>query len=391
MKKIFIIIVCLLTFIGCSNNSSNMDNESNVEKEEANNDDINSNNTRVEDLLSNMTLDEKVAQLFVVDIYTFNKYNEVDTVTTGLRERLINFNVGGVIFFDGNIHDNEQVRTFTKEIQSNSKIPLFISVDEEGGKVSRLANNKNVKMTKIPTSSTIGKTNDPSKAYEVGKILGSELNALGFNMDFAPVADINTNSKNKVIGDRSFGSSPRLVADMVSNEIKGIQENKVAAVVKHFPGHGDTSFDTHKGAVYVKHNLERLKEIELIPFQKAIEEDVMGIMIAHINMPNITTEDLPASLSKDVIIELLRNKLEYDGLVITDALNMQAITNEYNSKDACVKAINAGVDVLLMPEDFDLAFEGVVSAVKNDEISISRINESVERILSVKERLGLLE
>lgn len=345
----------------------------------------------VEVLMKSMTLEEKVAQLFVVDFYSYNQFNEVTEMTTGLNSRLKDYPVGGVIFFGKNIVNKDQVSGLIEDLQKSTAFPLFVSIDEEGGLVSRLQNNPGMGMTIIPSASIIGSTEDAENAYQVGKVLGLELNALGFNMNFAPVADVNTNPDNEVIGDRAFSTDPIIVGEMVVQEAKGLEEQGVAAVAKHFPGHGDTSTDTHTGAVFVEHDRKRLDKIELVPFQEAIDNNISGVMVAHIALPNITSIDEPASLSPEVITQILREEMQYDGMIITDALNMGAVSDLYESDEACVKALQAGVDILLMPEDFELGYQGVLKAISEGQLTMERIDQSVERILSLKIGLGLFK
>lgn len=395
MKSIFLLMIIALILSGCINTkepskevlSEVKDVMSDLDNKEAN---VNI-NQRVDVIVDSMSLEEKVAQLFVIDLYTYNNNIEVTEMTKELESKLFDFPVGGVIFFSDNLVNRDQVVKLIEELQKTNEIPLFISIDEEGGRVSRLGNNSEMGMTPIPSASTIGNTLDVHNAYQVGKILGKELNALGFNMDFAPVADINTNESNPVIGDRSFSNDPTIVGNMVIEEIKGLQEQGVVAVAKHFPGHGDTSADTHTGAVYVKHDKKRLEEIELVPFYSAIAEDVKGIMVAHIALPYITNNNVPASLSQTIITDMLRKEMNYNGLVITDALNMGAITDLYEADDACIQAIEAGVDILLMPEDFKLAYDGIIKKVNSGELSEERIDLSVKRIIKLKLDMGLFE
>ncbi|MEG2935309.1 MAG: glycoside hydrolase family 3 N-terminal domain-containing protein, partial [Clostridium sp.] len=237
----------------------------------------------------------------------------------------------------------------------------------------------------------IGATDNSKNAKNVGLTLGSYLTQYGFNLNFAPVADVNTNPENIVIGKRSFGSNPSLVAEMVTAEIEGLHEAGIMSCVKHFPGHGDTKGDTHLGYVSVEKTWEALKTCELIPFSAAVSENTDMVMVAHITTPNITSDGLPASLSKEIIEERLRKELKYDGIVITDSMAMGAITEEFTSSESAVKAIWAGVDIILMPENFVEAYNGIYDAVNNGVISQLRIDESVLRILSLKEQYGLLK
>lgn len=345
----------------------------------------------VDAILKTMTMEEKVAQLFIVDLDTYLNEGNVTNISDTLSTKLKTYPIGGIILFSNNIKDQAQIIKLNEDIQKECKWPLWISVDEEGGRVSRLAKNSLVEMTMIPSAAVIGNTKEVRYAYSVGEILGKELNALGFNMNFAPVADINTNPNNPVIGDRAFSDEPNIVADMVVQELKGLQDNHVAAVVKHFPGHGDTTYDTHNGKVVVDHDIKRLKETELIPFQRAIEERVLGIMVAHINLPNVTFDERPASLSPIILTGLLREEMSFKGLIITDALNMGAIKEQYTPKEAALEAFEAGADILLMPEDFNLAYEGVLYSLKSGEITEERLDISVKRIIQAKMDLGLFD
>lgn len=345
----------------------------------------------VEILMNSMTLEEKIAQLFIVDLFTYTGRDAVTEVDNQLRILLSEQPVGGVIFFSNNITDVEQVTSMISDLQSSSKVPLWISVDEEGGIVARLQRNPNIGMTKIPSASVIGGTMDPTNAYNVGYVIGRELNALGFNMDFAPVADVNTNPNNPIIGDRAFSSDPDIVALMVLGVSSGLLEQNVVPVIKHFPGHGDTSTDTHTGAVYVEHDKERLNSIELVPFQHAINADFPCIMAAHISLPNITGNDIPASLNSQILTDLLREEMGFSGIIITDALNMGAVSPNYEADEACIEAILAGVDILLMPQDYKKAYYGVLNAVLEGRISQERIDESVRRILELKMKMNFFE
>lgn len=342
-------------------------------------------------IIDSLSLEEKVAQLFVVDFYTFNNNQDITEMTDSLKEKIQTYPIGGFIYFSNNVVNREQVINLNHELQRNSYIPLFIAVDEEGGTVRRLGNNPAMNMTDIPTASVIGEAKDLDYAYDIGTILGEELKVLGFNMDFAPIADINTNPDNPVIGDRAYGNQPQLVSDMVVSVINGLQDQNIAAVAKHFPGHGDTSFDTHTGDVYVEHDIVRLREAELIPFQNAVENNVTGIMVAHIILPRVTGNDDPATLSSEIINDILREELGFEGLVFTDSFIMKAISKRYSPDEACIKALNAGVDIIVMPSDFEVAYEGVIEAVVNGDISMERINKSVKRILEAKMKLGLIE
>jgi beta-N-acetylhexosaminidase len=259
--------------------------------------------------------------------------------------------------------------------------------DQEGGKIDRLSK---IGVARFNGMSTIGATGDPQKAYEVGATFGQQMRELGFNVDLAPVADVNTNPNNPIIGPRSFGSDPHLVAKMVAQEVKGLQDNNISATLKHFPGHGDTSTDTHKTATILNKTLDELKTIELIPFEAGISAGADLVLAAHITLPQIDPTSLPATMSKIIITDLLRNDLGFKGVVITDALDMAAITNYYSDEEIILNCINAGIDLLLMPKDFSSAYDTLLKLINEDKISESRLDESVLRILELKEKRGLL-
>lgn len=340
---------------------------------------------KVQDLIAGMSLEEKVAQMFFV---TPENLTGVDVATQAgetTRQALTQYPVGGLIYFSKNIYDEEQLTTMIRNSQSYSEIPLFIGVDEEGGSlVARIANHPNFDVEKFPDMAEIGATGDPSRANEVGSTIASYLKDYGFNLDFAPDADVLTNPNNTAIGVRSFGSDPDMTAQMVEQAVKGFQDHQVSAVIKHFPGHGGTTTDSHNGAAIVDRSLEELRSAEFLPFEAGIQAGVDMVMVGHLQVPQVISDDTPASLSSEMITDVLRNELGYDGIVITDSLSMGAITTYYTSADAAVKCTQAGGDMLLMPYSFTEAYKGVLDAVNSGEISEERINESVTRILKVK-------
>ena len=233
----------------------------------------------------------------------------------------------------------------------------------------------------------IGKSGDASKAEEVGRQIGSYLKELGFNLDFAPVADTNTNPQNIVIGDRSYGSDPALVARMVSAQLDGMHDSGIMGTLKHFPGHGDTKDDTHSGYVSVNKSWDELKACELVPFISALDK-ADTIMVSHITVTSI--DKLPSSLSYEIITRKLRNELGYNGVIITDSMAMGAVADSYTSDIAAVMAVKAGADIILMPESLEKSFNAVLNAVNSGEISISRIEESAERVLTLKAKYKLI-
>jgi beta-N-acetylhexosaminidase len=357
-----------------------MDQEENIEENKA---------EKVDELLNQMTLEEKAAQLFMVTPEAITKVSPTTAAGEATKEALKKYPVGGLIYFSQNLISRDQVSTMIGNAQSYCDIPLFIGVDEEGGSVARVAGKLGT--TSFPSMSEIGKSGDLKKAYEVGDTIGKELKQLGFNVDFAPDADVITNPKNKVIGNRSFGTDAKLVSDMVTEVIKGLQDNQISATVKHFPGHGSTEADSHKGYARSYRTLEELRNAEFLPFEAGIEAGVDFVMVGHISTVNITGEDTPSSLSSTIITDILRGDLGYEGIVITDAMNMGAVSNNYSSDQAAVAAIEAGVDIILMPADFEEAYDAVLTAIEDKKITMERIDESVRRILRIKIKRGIIK
>lgn len=346
------------------------------------------NQTEVEKILESMTLEEKAAQIFFV---TPEDITGVDTATVAgdaTRQALETYPVGGIVYFSKNILEPEQTRSilgntweYSREVM---KIPVWLGVDEEGGEVARVAENPQFQVTRYESMRSIGDTGDPEQAYQAGETIASYLKDLGFNMDFAPDADVITNPQNTVIGDRSFGTDPSLVGEMTADAVAGFQDQGISACIKHFPGHGQTEGDTHEGYAYTEKTLEEMKNSDLIPFQEGIRAGADFVMVSHISAPNAISQDLPASLSSEFITDLLREEMGFEGIIITDAMNMGAITEHYDSAQAAVMAFEAGADMILMPEDFQAAYEGILQAVSSGTISEERLDESVTRILEIK-------
>lgn len=343
---------------------------------------------KVKDKVKSMSLEQKAAQLFFV---TPEDITQVDAATVAgedTKKAYEQYPVGGIVYFSRNIQGPEQLSGMLAKTQDYAEeiagVPVFLGVDEEGGEVSRVAGNKNFSATEYESMRAIGDSKDTSQAYDVGKTLASYLKELGFNIDFAPNADVITNSGNTVIGDRSFGEDPQLVADMASQVVKGLQDNGVSACLKHFPGHGGTIEDSHEGRAYTDKTLEEMEEKELLPFKEGIKADPDFIMAGHISIPKSLGDNTPASLSEKVLTGLLRDQYGYDGIIITDALNMKAVSGVYSPAEASVKAILAGADMLLMPDDFRAAYNGVLEAMEEGDLSEERIDASVERILRLK-------
>ena len=327
---------------------------------------------KVEYRMKHMTLDEKIAQMLV--LYYMN-----DTVDSNLESVLAEVKPGGFIVMKENITTYDQTKKFVDDITKDSEIPMIISIDQEGGSVQRLKEISDIEVTNIPNMYDLGATGNLELAYQVGKVMAEELRTIGVNVTYAPVLDVYSNPLNTVIGKRSFSSDPQVVTDMGIQLAKGLEENGVIATYKHFPGHGDTVDDSHVKLPVVQKNYDELSSLELIPFKNAISSGAKIMMVGHISLPNVTGDNTPASLSKEIVTDTLKQKLNYQGLVITDALNMGALTKNYSKEEIYTQAIEAGVDLLLMPSGSKQAIE-----IIRKNISEERINESVEKILKFK-------
>ncbi|WP_214878768.1 glycoside hydrolase family 3 protein [Exiguobacterium sp. ERU653] len=362
---------------------------------------------RVSTKLESMTLVQKIGQMIMPDFRLWNGANHT-ALAPEVARVIDRFDLGGVILFAENVKETEQTTKLVHDLQevvkqdASNDIPLFVTIDQEGGIVTRLGTGTN-----LPGNMALGATRNSQYAYDAGEIIGSELHALGVNVNFGPVLDVNNNPGNPVIGVRSFSSDPDLVGELGSAMTKGIQDQGVAATAKHFPGHGDTAVDSHYGLPIVDKTLDELRGLELLPFKRAITEGIDMIMTAHIGMPQIEDEvvesdrgtfPLPATLSDDVITGVLREELEYEGIVVTDALNMQAIADNFTEAEAVIKTFEAGVDIALMPTilrseadviKLEAIFEEVIAAVNDGRLSEATIDESVERILKLKAERGI--
>lgn len=346
----------------------------------------------VETRLASMTLREKVGQLFVVrpEALDFEKTSGGTQLTDAMREHLAQYPMGGIVLFKQNITDANQMTALIGDFQNASATGLLVAVDEEGGTVARLANHKAFDLPKYANAAAIGAAGDPEQARAMGRTIGGYLKPYGFNLDFAPVADVNSNPKNPVIGKRAFSSDPNMAASMVSAAVEGFHEAGMLCTLKHFPGHGDTGEDSHYGTATTTKTWEEMQAAEMLPFEAGIAVGADVVMAAHITTPNATSDGLPASLSYTMLTERLRGELGFTGVICTDALEMKAISSHYAPADAAVAALNAGADILLMPSDLHAAFEGVVQAVENGTVSEERLNESVRSILMLKEKAGVL-
>lgn len=345
-------------------------------------------------IVDRMSLEEQIGQMFIVNLEeldnTKGDYFEFRKCTDNMKESLQNYSVGGVILFSRNISTIQQTKNIIQNLQDSVKVPLFISVDEEGGTVARIGNNSNMCTTTFPPMEQVGKTEDESYAYTMGATIGKEIKELGFNLDFAPVADVKTNAYNTEIGSRSFGSDAKQVAKMVKQVVYGIQDQGISATLKHFPGHGSVSGDSHTEPVNADSDLLGLRKTEFKPFQAGIDAGVDFVMVSHISISKVTEDTVPASMSKLVLKNMLRKELGFHGVTITDALDMGAITKKYSAKTAAVNCVKAGEDMVLMTTDLPEAYQGVLEAVEAGEISEKQIHNSVVRIMEVKIKRGLI-
>jgi beta-N-acetylhexosaminidase len=358
---------------------------------------------RLRALVSRMTLEEKVGQLFVMRVYGHSATEpdqadiDANLEEIGVRtaaELLERYRVGGIIYFAWahNTRDPHQIADLSNGIQKASLglprgLPVLVSTDQEHGIVARVGE----PATLFPGAMAVGAGGSRSDARTLGRIAGRELRALGIRQDYAPVADVNVNPANPVIGVRSFGSSPDAVARLVAAEVSGFQHSGVAATAKHFPGHGDTVDDSHAKLPYIHHTLEEWERLDAPPFRAAIAAGIDSIMTAHIVVPALDPAEDPATLSRPILTGILREELGYDGVVVTDSLGMEGVRTKYGDDRVPVLALKAGVDQLLNPPDLDLAWNAVLRAVRDGELTEERLDESILRILRLKTKLGLFK
>ena len=351
----------------------------------------------VEEQLQKMTLREKVGQMFFVRLESLDpsiKWTTYDDlanikimeVTMKMRSTNTNYPVGGIILYAWNIDNETQLSHIISQIRSMNGNPL-LCIDEEGGRVSRIANNPNFNVKKYESMAAIGATGDPQNAYECGNTIGTYLHRYGFDIDFAPVADVNTNPDNVIIGPRAFSDDPAVAAPMVTSYLQGLKDAGVTGCIKHFPGHGDTKADTHYGYASTQKTWDEMRDCEMVTFRAGIQWGCQLIMTAHIAVPNVTGTNIPSTLSSVVLQDKLRGELGYQNIIITDGMEMGAITQQYTSAEAAVGSIQAGVDIVLGPRNFTEAFDAVVAAVQTGTISEERINQSVRRILKLRKEI----
>ncbi|WP_283696266.1 glycoside hydrolase family 3 protein [Clostridium perfringens] len=373
--------------------------------------------SKAKEIVSNMTLEEKLGQMIMPDFRMWQEEgtkepSDLTEINSEVAEIIDKYDLGGVILFAENVKEISQTTTLIYDLQEvaindkDGNLPLLITLDQEGGIVTRLGEGTN-----LPGNMALGATRSEKSSYDAGYLIGRELNALGVNVDFAPVLDTNNNPENPVIGVRSISSNPELVGKLGKNIAKGIQDQGVAATAKHFPGHGDTSTDSHYGLPMVNKSIEELRETELKPFKIAIENGIDMIMTAHIQFPQIEKDTfiskkddsqivIPATLSDDIITGILREEMGYDGVVITDAMNMKAISDHFGELESTKMAINAGIDIILMPtilrnnddvKKLDYIVNGILDYIKSGEIKEEEITDSVERIVKLKIDRGIID
>lgn len=340
---------------------------------------------KVNRIVSAMTLEEKVYQMIIVAPESLTGQGKVTQAGQTTRDCINKYPVGGIIYFGANIVNETQITEMLSNTQKYSLertgLKMFTCIDEEGGRVARIGNNPAFPVETFPDMAYI---NGETEAYHVGDAIGGYLSRYGFNVDFAPCADVITNSENKVIGTRSFGTDSGIVSSMSLSVARGLKSHGVLATYKHFPGHGSTVGDTHEGFAYTDKTVEELMKSGLVPFKSAADNGIDMVMVAHISVPKVIGDNTPSSLSYRMITGVLKEQLGYKGLIVTDALNMGAIVNQYSSETAAVMAVNAGNDLLLMPKDFKAAARAIVNEVRSGNISEERINESVRKIVRTK-------
>lgn len=378
---LFILIICLGVYIYLNFNEKaseqpHLENNVNDGQQENKNNDVGGEDALTQ-MINQMSIEEKIGQLVFAGISGTQMSEETKTL-------IHKYHVGGIILFAPNLENPDQSLELLNQIKDendSNDLPIFLGVDQEGGRVERLPS-----LEGLPSYIEIASRDSDQFAFDIGKLLAEQLHAFGFNLNFAPVLDVNSNPNNPVIGDRSFGSDPEIVRTLGIQMMHGMQDQNIITAVKHFPGHGDTSVDSHFELPEVNKSIEELQKLELIPFKNVIEDGADLVMAAHILLPQIDSE-FPVSMSEKVITGILRDRLEFDGVVITDDMTMQAITNHFEIGQAAVNSIKSGADIILMAHDYDglvSVFDSLKEAVETGEITEERMNESVRRIIQLK-------
>lgn len=338
---------------------------------------------KIKKIMNEMTLREKIAQMIISSTFPA-EFQENSSNHTKLINLVTKQKIGGFIFFKGSASDYAKVSNI---LQSSAGIPLLISADFERGTGMRVSDG-----TLFPNNMAIGAAGNTQLAYNMGTIIAGESRAMGICQNYSPVCDVNNNPNNPIINVRSFGEDPVLVSNLSAAMIKGLQDGNVIATAKHFPGHGDTEIDSHNDLPVLNFSMDRLNKIELVPFKNAIENNVRSVMIAHLSFPELENRaNVPASLSENIVNELLINQMGFKGLVVTDALNMKGITKYFSTEQVAIMCVKAGIDLILMPADEETSITAIENAVTGGQISEERIDRSVEKILQAKEWLGLFK
>ena len=385
IRLFYVLLSVMLFCTGCEVSEENSKTDT-VENKEPTVDE------KVENIVNNMTLEEKVGQIFMVAPEAVDKDGGSTTVfTENIEKEIEKYNLGGYILFAANIENPTQTQELINGFKKSSKIQPFIGVDEEGGRVARIGKNSAMGVEKIEPMAQVGKSQNYERANEIGTTIGKYIKNLGFNLDFAPDTDVLTDSNNTEIGDRSFGNDPEVVGKMATEVVKGLQSENISTVLKHFPGHGGSIGNSHQGFSLSNRTEEELKSCEIVPFKTAIENGADCVMVAHMSLPNVTGDNIPATLSKKVVTDMLKTELNCKGVVFSDSMSMGAITENYGTGDACVKAVEAGIDMVLMPENLDEAYNAVLEAVKNGKISQERLDDAVSRIIKAKIQRGIIK
>lgn len=340
----------------------------------------------VDETLAGMTLHEKVCQMMFVTPEELTGEDGVTVAGDATRQALENYPVGGIVYFAKNLESQDQVKEMIDNSQKDSSIGLFVATDEEGGVVNRLMDTVG---TTYIGSMYYYKDDGDETAYENAYTIANDMSALGFNLDFAPVADVWSNPDNTVIGERAYSDDYAQAAELVGNAVKGFNDGGVMCTLKHFPGHGDTAEDSHYSSAYVHRTKEEIMADEMQPFRSGIEAGAEFVMVGHLIVPDI--DEVPATLSYKIATGILRDELKFEGVVITDSFEMESIADNYSVDDAVVMSVKAGMDMILQPKDMASAVNSIEQAVADGELSEDRIDESVRRILTLKESRGLLK
>ncbi len=391
LLKSFFLLAALFSLAACSDDENGNSSPSSPTVEQ-----------QVETALSQMSLRDKVGQMFWIrPEYLIEKiadgtvtpttaewpsYN-VTSVTDEMAQLDSEYPAGGIILFAHNCVDPQQLKAFVPQLKALKNSPL-LCIDEEGGRVARLANNPAFGLNKYESMTWLCQNGKQQAVYNAASYIGSYLKEYGFDLDFAPVSDVNSNPDNPIIGTRAFSSDADSVGMMVCSYLDGLSANGIIGCIKHFPGHGDTKTDTHLGYAETQKTWAEMTACEMVPFKAGIQHGVETIMTAHITAPNVDNSNVPSTMSSLILQDKLRKELGYNNLIVTDAMEMGAISQQYTPEDAAVKSIQAGVDVVLCVHSYKKAFDAVVNAVKAGTISEERINESVRRILSIKIKHG---